>query len=85
MLYHSYIFTKQTWYVATEITCSSALPITSCDTNLNIFAQQVNVFAEGLEGKCMLSVIYTYMGINPCVLIWRKLANSNFQDFCHVW
>lgn len=60
----------------------SALPVTSCKTNMKIL---VNIFAKELEGKCMLSDVYIYMGINPCVLIWRKLTNLNCQDFCHAW
>lgn len=94
MLDHSHILSKQTWHVATEITCSSDLPVRSCNTRLNIFLQQVNIFAKGLEGKCMLSVIHIYMGINPFggnSHLWiSKISamhgkSSNFQCLNYSW
>ena len=86
MLYHSHILTKETWYAAAETTCwSSSTATTSCNASLHIFLQQVNIYAKGLEGKCILSLIYMYMGINWWILIWRKLAYLIFQEFCHAW
>lgn len=85
MPYHSHILTKEPWYVGIEAACWSSTATTSCNSNLHISVQQVNVYAKGLEGKCILSVIYMCMGINWCVLIWRKLVYLIFQEFCHAW
>lgn len=85
MLCHSHILTKEIRYVATETTCCSGTATRSCNESLYVFLQQVNIYSKGLEGKYILNVIYMYMGINQCILIWSKLAYLIFQEFYHAW